>query len=49
MLYVPCIATVISIRRETSWAWAGFSILFNLAVAYGVSLCIRQAGLALGF
>ncbi|MFO7601449.1 MAG: ferrous iron transport protein B [Candidatus Desulfacyla sp.] len=49
MLYVPCIATVISIRRETSWAWAGFSILFNLVVAYGVSLCIRQAGLALGF
>jgi len=49
MLYVPCIATVISIRRETSWAWAGFSILFNLAVAYGVSLCIRQTGLALGF
>jgi ferrous iron transport protein B len=49
MLYVPCIATVISIRRETSWAWAGFSILFNLVAAYGVSLCIRQAGLALGF
>jgi ferrous iron transport protein B len=49
MLYVPCIATVISIRRETSWAWAGFSILFNLVVAYAVSLCIRQAGLALGF
>jgi len=49
MLYVPCIATVISIRREASWAWAGFSVLFNLLVAYGVSLCIRQAGLALGF
>jgi ferrous iron transport protein B len=49
MLYVPCIATVISIRRETSWAWAGFSILFNLVVAYAVSLCIRQAGMALGF
>jgi len=49
MLYVPCIATVISIRRETSWAWAWFSILFNLLVAYCVSLCIRQVGLALGF
>ena len=49
MLYVPCIATVISIRRETSWAWAGFSMLFNLLVAYAVSFCIRQAGLALGF
>jgi len=48
MLYVPCIATVISIRRESSWAWASFSILFNLVVAYGVSLCIRQVGMALG-
>ncbi|MBU0733701.1 MAG: ferrous iron transport protein B [Proteobacteria bacterium] len=48
MLYVPCIATVISIRKESSWGWAGFSILFNLIVAYVVSLCIRQAGMALG-
>jgi len=49
MLYVPCMATVISIRRETSWAWAGFSIFFNLLVAYAVSLAIRQVGLALGY
>jgi len=49
MLYVPCIATVVSIRRETSWAWAGFSIAFNLVAAYLVSLCIRHVGLALGF
>jgi len=49
MLYVPCIATVVSIRRETSWAWAGFSMFFNLLVAYAVSLTIRQIGLALGF
>ncbi|MBW1781708.1 MAG: ferrous iron transport protein B [Deltaproteobacteria bacterium] len=48
MLYVPCIATVISIRRESSWGWAGFSIVFNLVVAYVVSLCIRQVGMALG-
>ncbi|MDZ7698429.1 MAG: ferrous iron transporter B [Deltaproteobacteria bacterium] len=48
MLYVPCIATVISIRRETSWRWALFSILFNLVVAYMVALVIRQGGMALG-
>ena len=49
MLYVPCIATVIIIRRESSLGWAGFSIAFNLIVAYAVSLCIRQVGMALGF
>ena len=49
MLYVPCFVTVVMIRRESSWGWAGFSIAFNLVVAYTVALCIRQAGLALGF
>jgi ferrous iron transport protein B len=48
MLYVPCFATVIAIRRESSWRWALFSIAFNLLVAYGVALMIRQAGRALG-
>ena len=48
MLYVPCVATVVSIRKESSWKWAVFSIFFNLAVAYGVSLIIRQGGAFLG-
>ncbi len=44
MLYVPCFATVISIRKESSWGWAGFSITFNLIVAYLVALVFSQAG-----
>ena len=48
MLYVPCVATVVAIRKESSWKWAGFSIFFNLMVAYGVSLIIRQGGALLG-
>ena len=48
MLYVPCVATVVSIRKESSWKWAAFSIFFNLLVAYGVSLIIRQGGVLLG-
>jgi len=48
MLYVPCFVTVISIRRESSWRWAGFSIAFNLVVAYFVALVVSQAGKALG-
>ncbi|MBW2708841.1 MAG: ferrous iron transport protein B [Deltaproteobacteria bacterium] len=49
MLYVPCAATVVCIRKESSWKWAGFSIVFNLMVAYVVSLIIRQGGVFLGF
>ncbi|MFO7739325.1 MAG: ferrous iron transport protein B [Desulfatiglandaceae bacterium] len=48
MLYVPCFVTVISIGRESSWGWAGFSIVFNLFAAYLVSIVIRQGGLVLG-
>jgi ferrous iron transport protein B len=48
MLYVPCFVTLISIRRETSWMWAGFSMGYNLAAAYLVALIIMQVGLALG-
>jgi ferrous iron transport protein B len=48
MLYVPCMVTVIMIRRESSWKWAGFSIGFNLVTAYLISFVISQAGTALG-
>ncbi len=48
MLYVPCFVTVISIKKESSWGWAGFSIGFNLCAAYLVALIIRQTGLVLG-
>jgi ferrous iron transport protein B len=48
MLYVPCIVTVISIRRESSWIWAGFSIGFNLIAAFLVAFIIRHAGMTLG-
>jgi ferrous iron transport protein B len=47
MLYVPCFVTVISIKRESSWRWAGFSVAFNLMAAYLVSLVVYQIGSAL--
>jgi len=47
MLYVPCFITVISIKKESSWKWAGFSVAFNLIVAYLVSLVLYQIGSAL--
>jgi ferrous iron transport protein B len=48
MIYVPCFVTVISIRKESSWKWAGFSIVFNLLMAYVVGLAIYQIGKTLG-
>jgi ferrous iron transport protein B len=48
MLYVPCFITVLSIRRESSWGWAGFSMIFNLIAAYLISLLVYQVGSSLG-
>lgn len=50
LLYVPCLATVGVIRKETMSArWTWFSILYALIIAYGISLAIITVGRALGF
>ncbi|UNK18349.1 ferrous iron transport protein B [Paenibacillus sp. N3/727] len=50
LLYVPCLATVGVIRKETMSArWTWFSILYSLVIAYGISLVIVTVGRALGF
>ncbi|MBW2129706.1 MAG: ferrous iron transport protein B [Deltaproteobacteria bacterium] len=48
MLYVPCFVTLAMIRKEASWKWAGFSVAFNLLIAYTFSLFLYQVGSFLG-
>lgn len=45
LLYVPCLATVAAIRKETDSAkWTWFSTGYALMIAYGVSLLINLVG-----
>ncbi|TFG26110.1 ferrous iron transport protein B [Candidatus Thorarchaeota archaeon] len=45
LLYVPCLATVGAIRKETgSWKWTAFSIIYQLILAYSVALCVIFIG-----
>ncbi|MFY4774083.1 ferrous iron transport protein B [Metabacillus sp. RGM 3146] len=45
LLYIPCLATVAVIKRETGSAkWTAFSIIYPLVIAYGLSLLIFQIG-----
>jgi ferrous iron transport protein B len=45
LLYTPCIATVGTIKTETgSWKWAGFSVAYQLGLAYLVSLLVVFVG-----
>ncbi len=49
LIYIPCLATVAVIRRETnSWKWTGFSIGYSLVLAWVVSFMIYQGGMILG-
>ncbi len=46
MLYIPCIATVAVIKRETrSWKWAGFAIVYTTGAAMIVATVAYQIGM----
>ncbi len=50
IFYAPCFVTVVCIAKEAgSWKWAGFSVVFNTMIAFGLSVIVFQAGKALGF
>ncbi|WP_310550840.1 ferrous iron transport protein B [Paenibacillus glufosinatiresistens] len=50
LLYVPCLATVGVIKKETaSWKWTFFAMGYSLILAYLVSLVIYQGGRLLGW
>ncbi len=49
LLYMPCLATVSAIRRETgSTRWMLFSIGYSTALAWGVAFAVYQGGRLLG-
>ena len=44
LLYSPCLSTIAAIKREVGWQWAGFSIVFSLALAWTLSAIIVSMG-----
>ena len=45
LLYTPCIASIVTIKKETnSLKWTSFAIVFQMAVAYIISVTIYQVG-----
>jgi ferrous iron transport protein B len=49
LLYMPCVAVIAAIRRETnSWRWTFFSIGYSTALAWVVAAVIYQGGRLLG-
>lgn len=49
LIYIPCVATVAVIRRETnSWKWTLFSITYSTCLAWLVAFVIYQGGKLIG-
>ena len=49
LLYLPCVAVLAVIKRETnSWRWPIFTVFYTTAVAWGVSFIVYQGGRLLG-
>jgi ferrous iron transport protein B len=43
MLFIPCVATVATVRQETnSWKWTLFNLLLLLAVSFGIAIVVYQ-------
>jgi ferrous iron transport protein B len=42
LLYFPCIPALATMFRELDWRWAGFSVLWNTGLAYGVAVVFYQ-------
>ncbi|HID16938.1 TPA: ferrous iron transport protein B, partial [Candidatus Bathyarchaeota archaeon] len=50
LIYIPCVATIGIIYRETnSWKWTLFTVIYELILAYAVSLLIVGIGHGLGY
>jgi ferrous iron transport protein B len=50
MLFIPCVATVATIRQETgSWKWTAFSIVLLLVLSFSVGIAIYQGATLVGW
>ena len=46
LLYVPCAATLATIKKETgSWKWVGQTAVFQIAVAWVITFAVYHIGL----
>ncbi len=45
LIYIPCIATIGAIKRETnSWGWTAFAIGYSLVLGWLMAVLVYQAG-----
>lgn len=44
LVYIPCIAAIATIKRETDWKWTGLAVGYSLVLGWGLAVLIYQIG-----
>ncbi len=48
LIYIPCIAAIATIKRETNWKWTGLAVGYSLILGWVVAVLIYQTGRLFG-
>ena len=44
LIYFPCIAVITAIKKEASWGWAVFTMVYTTSIAWIVAFAVYQIG-----
>ena len=44
LIYIPCVATIAAIRRETNWRWTALAVGYTLVLGWLVATGVYQVG-----
>jgi ferrous iron transport protein B len=44
LIYIPCIAAIATIKKETGWKWTGLAVGYSLVLGWGLAVLIYQIG-----
>ena len=44
LIYFPCVAVIASIKKESSWGWAVFAMVYTTGIAWLVAFATYQIG-----
>ncbi|RDV80708.1 ferrous iron transport protein B [Ammonifex thiophilus] len=42
LIYIPCLATIATIKREAGWKWAAFAVAYSLVLGWVVAVIFYQ-------
>jgi len=45
LLYMPCLATLATIKAEIGWKWTVFAVVYSFTIAYTIAVVIAGVGL----